>query len=544
MKNKPILKISALIAAITLVFCGCKGKGDNESSDVSTSFLEISSTVSDVSADYTDPQPAEKDTENGAEVNIENLEKKQGKANGIDVSKWQGKIDWRSVKSAGVDFAVIRIGYRAENGKIYKDECADYNIQQANKNGILIGVYFFSTAVSISEAKEEANWVAEAVKSYPISYPVVYDCEGYLDSDSRMYSLTNSQRTDNAMAFLSAIEGCGYDGMFYVAAKELENSLRWDTSRIENNYKVWVAHYPDVTYPNVTNPTYNGKYDMWQYTNKGNVSGIKGHTDMVVSYFTADKAEAKSNASVPEAVAPVEKDNVYTAVNDTVTAKDTVNLRENASTSANIVATLKNGETLSRTATGKNGWSKLNYNGKTVYAVTSYLTTDLSYKTPTPEPDDGFKTVNEQVTAKNETNLRSAPKGGDSSTVVYTLKNGEVAVRIGISDSGWSKLTYNGQTVYAVTSYLTTDLSYKPTTESETTSSGNNGMKFTEVNEQVTAKEETNLRTLPSTGDGSQIVYTLKNGEYVTRTGVSDSGWSRLIYNGQTVYAVSSYLTK
>ena len=79
MKNKPILKISALIAAITLVFCGCKGKGDNESSDVSTSFLEISSTVSDVSADYTDPQPAEKDTENGAEVNIENLEKKQGK---------------------------------------------------------------------------------------------------------------------------------------------------------------------------------------------------------------------------------------------------------------------------------------------------------------------------------------------------------------------------------------------------------------------------------------------------------------------------------
>ena len=69
-------------------------------------------------------------------------------------------------------------------------------------------------------------------------------------------------------------------------------------------------------------------------------------------------------------------------------------------------------------------------------------------------------------------------------------------------------------------------------------------MNFTEVNEQVTAKEETNLRTLPSTGGGSQIVYTLKNGEYVTRTGVSDSGWSRLIYNGQTVYAVSSYLTK
>ena len=117
------------------------------------------------------------------------------------------------------------------------------------------------------------------------------------------------------------------------------------------------------------------------------------------------------------------------------------------------------------------------------------------------------------------------------------LKNGTVLQRTATSNKGWSRLIYDGQTVYAITSYLTTDLSYKPPVD--------DGIKteFQAVNEQVTAKSETNLRTLPSVTD-SEVVYTLKNGEYLTRTGISANGWSRLEYNGQNVYAVSSYLTK
>jgi len=551
-----ILKILSLLLAVCLILCCCGNNAETETKPVTATESGSESNITPSEKDDSsanegdgeeiyveDPQPVVKEENSGTKVEATQLDKKSGKANGIDVSKWQGKIDWKRVKASGIEFAIIRIGYRAENGKIYKDECADYNIQQAVKNNILVGVYFFSTAVNKKEAKAEAEWTANTIKSYPVSYPVVYDCEGYENTDSRMHSLTKEQRTDNAISFLSTIEQKGYSGMFYAALGDIKNSVNWDMTRLESSYKIWVAHYPSVTYPKVLNPDYDGKYDMWQYTHKGEVDGIKGDTDMVVSYFTVKKAAAKSNEKAPEATEPKEKDNVYTLVNDTVTAKEVVNLRESASTGAKIVGKLKNGETLKRIAKGINGWSRLLYNGKTVYAVTSYLTTDLSYKPPVPETDDGgFKKVNEKVTAKSETNLRSVPSSADPSTVVYTLKNGETATRTGVSDSGWSRLLWNGKTVYAVTSYLTTDLSYKEPVESNTSDSGIK-TQFKNVNEQVTAKSETNLRTLPSVTD-SEVVYTLKNGEYITRTGVSTNGWSRLLYNGKTVYAVSSYLTK
>ena len=138
-------------------------------------------------------------------------------------------------------------------------------------------------------------------------------------------------------------------------------------------------------------------------------------------------------------------------------------MRDGASTSSNVVGSLKNCDTLVRIGVGNNGWSKLKFGDKTVFAISSYLTTDLSYKpntnsavSSTPSQSDGFTAVNEQVTAKSETNLRSVPSSKDgAATVVYTLKNGEFVQRIGInSASGWSKLNYNGQTVYAITSYL------------------------------------------------------------------------------------------
>ena len=152
-----------------------------------------------------------------------------------------------------------------------------------------------------------------------------------------------------------------------------------------------------------------------------------------------------------------------------------------------------------------------------------------------------FQSVNEQVTAKDKTNLRNKPSQDSDSSVMYTLSNGEVATRTGISNSGWSRIVFNGNTYYAVSSYLTTDLSYQtPQPEVDTGFK----TKFTDVNEQVTAKEEVNLRSMPSVTDaGSQVVATIKNGEVVTRTGINtEVGWSRVVYNGQTLYCVSQYL--
>ncbi len=121
------------------------------------------------------------------------------------------------------------------------------------------------------------------------------------------------------------------------------------------------------------------------------------------------------------------------------------------------------------------------------------------------------------------------------------MYNGDTARRTGIGDNGWSRLEYEGTTVYAISSYLTTDLNSKPYDNSN----GNfsvNGMEFSPYNDNVTAKEETNLRTLPSTDTGT-VVTSIKNGEYVKRTAMSVRGWSQVEYNGQKLYAVSSYLT-
>ena len=123
-----------------------------------------------------------------------------------------------------------------------------------------------------------------------------------------------------------------------------------------------------------------------------------------------------------------------------------------------MVAQLKNGETALRTGTGNNGWSRVEYNGLVLYAVSSLLTTDLSYTPPEEEEESEFKTkftaVSENVTAKDVTNLRNRPSVEEPSQVIVQLHNGEIAVRTGVSDVGWSRVEYNGQTLYCISSYL------------------------------------------------------------------------------------------
>lgn len=535
-----IVILLALIVIAVIVFKPNKKKSDKNSTPANKYDTTLTG-----NAEY-DPENAELDAEEGATVTAKDLIAGKNRTNGIDVSHWQGKIDWKQVKESGIDFAFIRIGYRGNNGILYKDENADYNIQQAQKEDILVGVYFFSTAINKTEAVEEAKWTAQAIEGYSISYPVVYDCEGYDRFDSRMLSLTRKDRTDNALAFLKEITDAGYDAMFYGALNGLKDSNDWDIERIEKSYKVWVAQYPAITYPEKEAPDYNKKFHAWQYTNNGKVSGISGNVDLVVCYFTKKKAAPKNKNATPAAAsAPLtDEEKLYQSVNETVTAKELTNLRTAATTKSDIVVALKNGETVIRIGIGSNGWSKLQYNGQIVYAISSYLTTDLTTK-PSNSGTSGqdivaghtFTPKNDTVTAKDEVNLRALPT--TDSEIVGKLVSGEFLTRTAVSDKGWSRLSYNGQIVYAVTSYLSNEVVARPGTSnpSNTPSDG-----FTPVDEQVTAKEETNLRTRPST-DNSEIVYTLKNGEYIRRIGINSNGWSKLEYNGQVVYAITSYLT-
>lgn len=421
-----------------------------------------------------DPQSASMSTDQGTEVDVGALLASGSVTEtaqvtiGIDVARYQGTIDWAQVAASGIDFAMIRVGYRADASReICADTNARYNMQEAQKNGIKVGVYFFSTAATIEEAKAEAGWVADYIAQYRITYPVAYDCEGFDQPDSAQNHLSNAERTDIAIAFLQEIYNRGYTPMFYASMGELSGNAKWDTTRIEGTYKIWVSQYPAAAYPETAKSSYTGVHAMWQYTNRGTVAGIGRPVDVNVAYFGYEgAAEAQSSETPEEAHADA--------------------------------------EALMR-----------------------------------------FTEVNEQVTAKDSTNLRNVPSQGEDSSVVYTLKNGEVVVRTGVSDSGWSRITYDGKTVYAVSSYLTTDLGYQVPAQDGAGSGDGLKTKFADRSDQVTAKIEVNLRSLPSvTNPDAAVVAVLHNGEYVTRTGINEEyGWSRVDYNGQTLYCISSYLT-
>ncbi len=399
-------------------------------------------------------------------ANRETVKETETTTHGIDVARYQGTIDWAAVADSGIEFAMVRIGYRSmADGTIVEDPNGKYNLQEAQKYGIKLGVYFFSTATSEEEAEEEANWVADQIAQYAITYPVAYDCENFTDPESRQYGLTKEERTDYALAFLEAIEDRGYEGMFYGSKNQLDFGNEWEIHRLVNKYKIWVAQYPEDPDPFFGQSSYEGKHHMWQYTMDGTIQGIPASVDRNVAYFGYDGIKAPKN---PEPPVEVE---------------------------------------------------------------------------PDPEAMMDFTEVNEIVTAKEETNLRSIPSQDEDSVVLYTLKNGEEATRIAISTSGWSKLIFNGETYYAVSNYLTTDMNYAPPAGQETTDDGIQ-TPFTPVKEQVTAKDVVNLRNIPSvTNEESQVVAELKNGEVVTRTGINeDVGWSRVEYNGQTLYCVSSLL--
>ena len=207
---------------------------------------------------------------------------------GIDVAKYQGTIDWKKVADANVDFAMVRVGYRTlKSGEIVADSNAKYNMQQAAKYGIKVGAYFFSTAVTEAEAKEEADWVSNFISAYKITYPVAYNCEGYENTENRQYNLTKTQRTDLALAFMNRIAENGYSPMFYAAKSEMEADAKWEMSRITGSYRVWVAQYPTTAYPQTPSSSYSGSHDMWQYTNKGTVPGISKPVDMNIAYFAS-----------------------------------------------------------------------------------------------------------------------------------------------------------------------------------------------------------------------------------------------------------------
>ena len=195
---------------------------------------------------------------------------------GIDVSSWQGEIDWSQVARSGVKYAIIRAGYRTTvSGKLFEDAYCKKNIEGAINNGIYVGVYCYSTALNEKEALEEANMILDVVKGYDIKYFIAYDFENFIADGFRTDNLGADQINKNARIFLDKVKENGYTPCLYGSSSYLKDI--WKMSEF-TDCATWVAHY------NVDKPTYTGEYDMWQLTSNGEVSGIKGAVDINVDY--------------------------------------------------------------------------------------------------------------------------------------------------------------------------------------------------------------------------------------------------------------------
>ena len=196
-----------------------------------------------------------------------------GTVMGIDISKHNGNIDWNAVKNSGVQYVILRCGYRGSaSGVLVEDQKFKRNIQGATAAGLKVGIYFFSQAVNEVEAVEEASMTLSLIKNYRITYPVYIDVES---ANGRADGISKAARTSVINAFCQTIRNSGYTPGLYA-------NKNWLTEKINTGAlggcKIWLAQY-------VAAPTYGGRYEMWQYSSRGSIAGIKGNVDLNVSYM-------------------------------------------------------------------------------------------------------------------------------------------------------------------------------------------------------------------------------------------------------------------
>lgn len=196
---------------------------------------------------------------------------------GIDVSEWQSEVDWQAVKAAGIEFVMIRVGWRgSEQGVLSADTCAQSHYEGAKAAGLKVGGYFFSQSVSVAEAVEEAEFALQLMDGWELDMPMVYDWE-YIDDQSRTANVSQRTLTDATKAFCDAMVQAGYTPMVYFNENQAHQRLYLAEL---TDYGFWLAQYRNAM-------NYPYKVDMWQFSCTGSVPGIEGDVDLNL-YFTYD----------------------------------------------------------------------------------------------------------------------------------------------------------------------------------------------------------------------------------------------------------------
>ncbi len=223
---------------------------------------------------------AEEDTAiNDAELNADGTESNRRLDDGdalfgIDVSKWNKEIDWESVRAAGVDFAIIRCGYRgSKTGALVEDPYFKKNVEGAEAAGIKVGIYFFTQATNEIEAVEEASMALMLCRNYKLALPIFIDTEG-AGGSGRADGLGVDTRTAVCEAFCRTIENSGFNAGVYASKNWFNNNLSTENL---SDYTIWLAQYS-------RSATYDGRYDLWQYTSAGTIDGIETRVDLNMCY--------------------------------------------------------------------------------------------------------------------------------------------------------------------------------------------------------------------------------------------------------------------
>lgn len=284
--NRRILRTTVLAAGLSLAFgCGKQEEaGDRQKAEVEAAVVEEKKTYSFVDVEGNSYEAELLDDIPLCTYDLDRILEKdgrkyyldgQGKAVsrlGIDVSEFQDQADWQKVKEFGIEYVMVRLGYRGygEAGTLVEDAMFRSHVEGARAAGLDVGVYFFSQAVNEQEALEEARFVLDRIREYEIFCPVVYDTEEIKFDTSRTEGLTAEEFTDHCIVFCDAVQEAGYDTMIYANMKWMAFTL--DLERLAG-YEKWYADYEPL-------PQCPYDFSMWQYTEKGSVPGIEGNVDL------------------------------------------------------------------------------------------------------------------------------------------------------------------------------------------------------------------------------------------------------------------------
>lgn len=429
---------------------------------------------------------------------------------GIDVSQWQGTVNWSKVKADGISFVFIRCSYTSlKSFNLHTDPKFKANVTAAAAAGLKVGVYHYSGATSATEAKKEANYVLKVIKPYKskITLPVMFDYEPGARVTANYKKTSKTTRTKYATTFCNAAKAAGYTSGVYCSTSWFPDYFNISSL---SSYSNWDAHW-------ATKNTYTGAYDFWQYSDAGKISGIGGSVDCNFWYTNAKIAGAATDNGAFTGDATPKPEAASTALTTPYVTTSSVNYRMAPGTSGTKVGTLAKGTVINlvygyhKTVNGAK-WYKFNYNGHAYYIHEDYVDREVLQN----------HIAAQDLTYHASASTSAAAKGTFSDgTKVQVVQGGSQTA----NGTQWHKVKVGRSYYYATAKHLTPAETFMASA----------------------AKKNVNVRTKAGT-DQKKATYiytgtpvTVVNGKAVA---VSGERWEQVKIGSKYYYILGSYLTK